>query len=156
MQEQCFFCDQVKPLAGGGVVTHMLFPHDLFHMVYSRFRQEFEIHFGAKPEELERFWTQFLQTPYGKTASCRIEALQPYGTRQHNNSTTAFHSSCTATVALSLTRSQLFSYNGAGCWALDLSRSHGSLELVRCSPRDLLVAIRLQPSRARVLIAGWH
>lgn len=57
-------------------MTHMLFPHDLFHMVYSRFRQEFEIHFGAKPEELERFWTQFLQTPYGKTASCRIEALR--------------------------------------------------------------------------------
>ena len=70
------FENQVKPLANAGCVTHILYPHDLFNMLFCRFPGPFKLHFGAEPERLEHFWGKFLLTAYGREASTKLAALR--------------------------------------------------------------------------------
>ena len=59
----------------GGTVTHILNPHDLFGLLFTKFRSSFELHFGADSEQLEKFWSQFLRTEYGQIAAIKLAAL---------------------------------------------------------------------------------
>ena len=67
---------QVKPLEYGGTVTHMIYPHDLFAMIFKRYRSAFNIHLGAEEAKLESFWTGFLNTEYGRVATTQLDTLR--------------------------------------------------------------------------------
>ena len=57
-------------------VTHILYPHDVFGFLFSKFPGAFEVHLRAGPQKLERFWKQFLRTEYGKQAADRLPTLR--------------------------------------------------------------------------------
>ena len=46
-------------------VDSMLYPHELFHMLFTDFRHDFRVRLGAHRCWLEDFWRQFSQTPEG-------------------------------------------------------------------------------------------
>ncbi len=70
------FEHQVKPVANAGSVTHILYPHELFHMLFCRFPDSAKLYFGAEPSQLRKFWTQFLGTAYGREAADKLPALR--------------------------------------------------------------------------------
>lgn len=70
------FEHQVKPVANAGSVTHILYPHELFHMLFCRYPDSAKLYFGAEPSQLRKFWTQFLGTAYGREAADKLPALR--------------------------------------------------------------------------------
>jgi hypothetical protein len=70
------FSLKVTPLTDAGIVTHIIYPHVMFGMLYHRFRQQFILHMGAEPERLQAFWTKFLATDYGKTCAITMNCLR--------------------------------------------------------------------------------
>ncbi len=56
---------QVRRIDGDGQVSHMIYPHEFVSMLYHDFPNSFVRHLGADVVDLERFWRQLLDTPYG-------------------------------------------------------------------------------------------
>ena len=70
---QCF--SKVTPIDGGNV-THILYPHELFSMLFLRFRENFDGPFGADPVKLTVFWSKFLATDHGKELSSKLDVVR--------------------------------------------------------------------------------
>ncbi len=67
---------QVKPLDNCGVINHMIYPHDVFSLIFKKYRVGFEVHFGALPTSLRSFWSKFLLTGYGRIAAVALDVFR--------------------------------------------------------------------------------
>jgi hypothetical protein len=76
---------QVKPVENGGNVSDIIYPHELMSMLFRKYRDPWEVHFGAECDKLEVFWKGFLQTEHGEEAARSVPALQGKSPKQLNH-----------------------------------------------------------------------
>lgn len=67
---------KVKPLPDAGVVNHIIYPHELLHMMFKKYRDQFTLHLGADPAKLRSFWARFLPTDHGRALVSSKPQLQ--------------------------------------------------------------------------------
>jgi hypothetical protein len=58
--------DQLVHDVAAGSVTHVLYPHEVFALIFRKFPDAFRVHLGGMPATLLKFWSSFLATPYGR------------------------------------------------------------------------------------------
>ena len=61
--------------SGQSCVDHIVYPHRLFQMLFTMFREECKNYLGARTGTVLDFWQSFYNTPAGREISQRHPAL---------------------------------------------------------------------------------